>query len=187
MKMFDGRDKPPKAYPNTRLRSAETQAVRSWALYSDCEQYRYRLRRIWSAESPSRVAFLMLNPSTASEIANDPTVERCERRARQMGYGGFEVVNIFAYRATNPKALYNVKDPAGQHHLQAIDDAISTNDSLICAWGAHGKLNDQGARIRDFVFARSDAVYHLGLTKHGEPRHPLYLSYDVSPEPWSIL
>ena len=58
----------------------------SWAIYSDCERYRYTLRREWGGGSGG-VTFVMLNPSTATEVQNDPTVERCERRARAMGLG----------------------------------------------------------------------------------------------------
>ena len=67
----------------------------STAVYSDCERYRYSLTRIWNPAGP-KVLFVMLNPSTATEVQNDPTVERCERRARALGFGGFRVTNIFA-------------------------------------------------------------------------------------------
>jgi hypothetical protein len=67
----------------------------SVAIYSDCENYRYALTRIWD-EAAGKVAFVMLNPSTATEVQNDPTVERCERRARALGFGAFRVCNIFA-------------------------------------------------------------------------------------------
>ena len=67
----------------------------SVAVYSDCERYRYALTRVWDPLGP-RLSFVMLNPSTATEVQNDPTVERCERRARALGFGGFRVTNIFA-------------------------------------------------------------------------------------------
>ena len=73
----------------------------SVAEYSDCEKYRYKLTRIWEPAG-RKVLFVMLNPSTATEVQNDPTVERCERRARTLGYGGFRVTNIFAWRDTDP-------------------------------------------------------------------------------------
>ena len=74
----------------------------SVAIYSDCERYRYSLTRVWD-ETGGKVHFVMLNPSTATEVQNDPTVERCERRARALGYGAFRVTNIFAWRDTDPK------------------------------------------------------------------------------------
>ena len=67
----------------------------SIAEYSDCEAYSYTLTRVWD-EAGQRALFIMLNPSTATELQNDPTVERCERRARALGYGAFRVLNIFA-------------------------------------------------------------------------------------------
>ena len=82
----------------------------STAVYSDCENYRYSLTRVWTPEA-ERVLFVMLNPSKATEIENDPTVERCERRARALGFGGFQVTNIFAWRETSPKLMRQAKDP----------------------------------------------------------------------------
>ncbi|MCF6276041.1 MAG: DUF1643 domain-containing protein, partial [Robiginitomaculum sp.] len=74
------------------------------AVFSDCRTWRYRLAQIWD-ESKEPLYWLMLNPSTADEVKNDPTVERCERRARMWGYGGSVVLNIFSYRATDPKDM----------------------------------------------------------------------------------
>ena len=74
----------------------------STAIYSDCRSYRYSLTRVWEAEG-RKVNFVMLNPSTATEVQNDPTVERCEQRARALGFGAFCVTNIFAWRDTDPK------------------------------------------------------------------------------------
>ncbi|OZA02269.1 MAG: hypothetical protein B7Y02_16985, partial [Rhodobacterales bacterium 17-64-5] len=83
----------------------------SEAVYSECERYRYLLARVWGPGA--KVMFVMLNPSTATEVQNDPTVERCERRARVLGFGAFCVTNIFAYRATDPKVMRAVADPVG--------------------------------------------------------------------------
>ncbi len=93
-------------------RSHQKGDAASTALYSDCETYRYQLTRVWNAPGP-RVLFVMLNPSTATEAQNDPTVERCERRARALGFGAFQVVNIFAFRATDPRVMRAASDPVG--------------------------------------------------------------------------
>ncbi len=146
---------------------------RSEALYSECEQYRYRLRRIWG--DGKTLCFVMLNPSTASELKNDPTVERCERRARSLGYAAFEVVNIFALRATDPKALYAHDDPIGPMNDACILEAAKAADRVLMAWGVHGKLNGRADEVRALLSGIQ--AYHLGLTKAGEPRHPLYVSY----------
>src|SRR6056297_2193666 len=84
----------------------------SEAVYSDCLRYRYALTRVWDAGG-LRVLFIMLNPSKATEVQNDPTVERCERRARALGYGAFRVMNIFAWRETDPKRLRAAPEPTG--------------------------------------------------------------------------
>ena len=117
----------------------------STAVYSDCEKYRYSLTRVWD-DNGARVTFVMLNPSTATEVQNDPTVERCERRARALGYGGFCVTNIFAWRDTDPRKMRAAAEPVGPQTGQPL--------------------------------------FHLGLSKAGHPRHPLYLPYSQAPEPW---
>ena len=96
--------------------------AQSTALYSDCLSYRYSLRRVWDLNG-KRVHFVMLNPSTATEVQNDPTVERCERRARALGYGAFCVTNIFAWRETDPKKMRAVPDPIGAYNDEAISKA----------------------------------------------------------------
>ena len=159
----------------------------SVAVYSDCEKYRYLLTRIWDPSRP-RALFIMLNPSTATEVQNDPTVERCERRARTLGFGGFRVTNIFAYRATDPKVMRAQIDPVGPENDAAIRDSLDwasgPNDQIICAWGAHGAHLDRGAAVTALLRASGRDLRHLGLTKAGAPRHPLYIAYDRQPEPW---
>ncbi|MEO1422074.1 MAG: DUF1643 domain-containing protein, partial [Pseudomonadota bacterium] len=108
----------------------------SSAQYSDCERYRYDLTRVW-ARGERRAMFLMLNPSTATEVQNDPTVERCERRARTLGFGAFRVCNIFAYRATDPKEMRVQADPVGPLNDAAIVEGCDWADTVVCAWGTH--------------------------------------------------
>jgi hypothetical protein len=155
----------------------------SVAQYSDCERYRYTLTRTWDANGP-RVAFVMLNPSTATEIQNDPTVERCERRARTLGFGAFRVCNIFAFRATDPRNMRAQTDPIGQHNDTAIIDACTWADQIICAWGTHGAHLNRGPQIETLLRAQSKPLHHLGLSKAGHPKHPLYIGYAVQPEQW---
>ena len=110
----------------------------SVAIYSDCEKYRYALTRTWDAEG-GKVLFVMLNPSTATEVQNDPTVERCERRAHALGFGAFRVCNIFAYRATDPRDMRTQDDPNGPDNDAAILEAADWADAIVCAWGTHGE------------------------------------------------
>ncbi|KEO54191.1 DUF1643 domain-containing protein [Thioclava pacifica] len=159
----------------------------SVAVYSDCEGYRYLLTRVWDETKP-RALFIMLNPSTATEVQNDPTVERCERRARALGFGAFRVTNIFAYRATDPKVMRAQPDPVGPENDTAIRESLDwaggPGDRIICAWGAHGAHLDRGAAVERLLRATGRELHHLGLTKAGAPKHPLYIAYEHQPEPW---
>lgn len=155
----------------------------STAVYSPCESYRYALTRIWNPQG-RRVTFVMLNPSTATEVQNDPTVERCERRARALGYGAFRVCNIFAFRATDPKVMRAHPDPIGPANDAAILEGADWAEAVICAWGTHGAHLDRGIAVEALLRASGRPLFHLGLSLAGHPRHPLYIGYDRQPEPW---
>ena len=155
----------------------------SVAHYSDCERYRYDLTRIWD-EQGRRVAFVMLNPSTATEVQNDPTVERCERRARALGYGAFRVTNIFAWRDTDPRLMRKAADPIGPANDAAITDACHWADTVVAAWGTHGEHLNRGPQVETLMRATGKPLHHLGLSKAGHPKHPLYISYETQPVMW---
>ena len=154
----------------------------STALYSPCTLYRYALTRVW-APGP-RALFVMLNPSTATEVQNDPTVERCERRARALACGSFAVANIFAFRATDPKVMRAAADPTGPDNDATILSLVDEADQIICAWGSHGSHLDRGAQVQALLRATGRPLYHLGLTQAGQPTHPLYISYTRQPAEW---
>lgn len=155
----------------------------SEALYSDCETYRYSLTRIWDEALP-KLLFIMLNPSKATEVQNDPTIERCERRSRALGYGGFRAVNIFALRETDPYAMRKHHAPEGPDNARILTESCDWADTILAAWGSHGEHLDQGYKTRDRLFGAGHEMHHFGLTKHGHPRHPLYVAYARQPEPW---
>ncbi len=154
----------------------------SGAVFSDCRKYRYLLWRYWS-DAPKAV-FIMLNPSTADEVENDPTVERCERRARSMGFGGLRVANIFALRSTDPLALYSHPDPVGNGNDESIRVSVDGAGIVICAWGGHGNLNDRGKRVLNLIRETGAIPHFLHLNNDGTPKHPLYVGYDVKPKVW---
>ena len=157
----------------------------STAVYSDCEAYRYLLTRVWNPDG-QRALFVMLNPSTATETQNDPTVERCERRARALGFGAFRVTNIFAFRATDPRVMRAQPDPVGPANDAAIaQSAAEWADRIICAWGTHGAWLDRGRHVETLLRTTDHPLYTLGLTQDGHPKHPLYIGYDVQPRLWS--
>lgn len=155
----------------------------STALYSPCQNYRYTLTRIWNPGGP-KALFVMLNPSTATEVQNDPTVERCERRARALGFGAFRVCNIFAYRATDPKVMRAQAEPVGPGNDAAIAESALWADRVLCAWGTHGAHLERGAAVEALLRGTGQRLYHLGLSKAGHPKHPLYIGYDQQPVPW---
>lgn len=155
----------------------------STAIYSDCERYRYSLTRVWDDTAP-RVLFIMLNPSTATEVQNDPTVERCERRARTLGYGAFCVCNIFAYRATAPKDMRAQSDPIGPDNDTSIKQAVTWTNDIVCAWGTHGEHKKRGPEMERILRTQPKPLTHLGLSIAGHPKHPLYIGYKVQPQVW---
>ncbi len=164
-------------------RSHQKGDAASVAVYSDCERYRYSLTRVWEPEG-QRALFIMLNPSTATEVQNDPTVERCERRARTLGFGAFRVLNIFAWRATDPRNMRRAEDPVGPGNDAAILESLDWADRIICAWGTHGEHLGRGPEVAALLRAAGRPLYHLGLSKAGHPKHPLYIGYAVQPVLW---
>lgn len=168
------------------IKHHEDDHSKSVAVFSDCERYRYLLTRIWDPAG-RKALFIMLNPSTADEIKNDPTVERCERRARALGFGAFRVCNIFAFRATDPKVMRAASNPNGSENDAAIIDSCGWADQVICAWGTHGAYQNRGDAVANLVKASGQSALHLGLSKAGHPKHPLYISYATQPEPWLEL
>ncbi len=158
----------------------------STATYSDCERYRYALTRTWDAAG-KRVLFVMLNPSKATEVQNDPTVERCERRARALGFGAFQVANIFAWRDTDPFQMRKAKDPVGPENDATLLNGAAWADQVIAAWGTHGVHRHRGPAVEALLRETGMPLYSLGLSKHGHPKHPLYISYTQQPILWDAF
>lgn len=144
------------------------------AVISDCEKYRYLLRRTWDHAKP-RALLIMLNPSTADARQDDATIRSCVRLLGRLGYGSMEVVNVFAYRATNPDELAKQADPIGPRNLTIIEAAISRCDVAICAWGAYPPAKQHAIEPLNAIRSQRPAVYCFGKTKHGAPKHPLYI------------
>jgi hypothetical protein len=178
----------------------------SGAIFSDDMKYRYRLWRCWKPELP-RACFILLNPSTADEIANDPTVERQIRRverwkdrnatlfgeaaATAREFGSLEVVNVCAWRSSDPSALYEVEDPVGDENGEAIhtacESALDTEGIVICGWGTHADKLDAGKYTLHQILLDSLGnmpLCALKLNQDGTPVHPLYLPYDIPPRKW---
>jgi hypothetical protein len=155
--------------------------VKSNAHFSPCKRYRYWLRRVWDDQKPILV-WLMCNPSVASETVEDPTVAKCQKYARAWGYGGIIVVNIFALRSTDPKALYEsdspISDPVDPERNDLTILEVCTGRRVIAAWGVHGKHLGRGRKVLELLAGKLEC---LKVTKDGHPGHPLYCKDDVVP------
>lgn len=161
----------------------EDDAVKS-AVISDCGTYRYRLSRSWAAGP--RMLFVMLNPSTADASIDDPTIRRCIGFAKRQGCGFLQVVNLFAYRATDPDALLNCPvDPVGPENYRHIKAATEEATYVVAAWGAHKSATPAAVSI---LPPRASLIaLCLGRTKSGAPRHPLYVRGDAPLISWQTL
>lgn len=156
----------------------------SGADLSACGRYRFRLWRSWEP-ALGAVTFVMLNPSTADAHRDDPTIRKCIGYARAWGRGGIEVVNLFAWRATDPRevvrALRRRDDVVGPGNDEAILAAAQRARIVVAAWGALDEASDRAEDVLRLLGGAGIAVHHLGLSKDGAPRHPLYLRADTRP------
>jgi hypothetical protein len=143
--------------------------------------YRYALWR-HIGDSRSRVLFIMLNPSTADETIDDPTIRRCTAFARRWGYGRLEVCNLFAYRATDPRELRRVADPVGPLNDAMIARAAKRADCVVVAWGVQGARSPRADIVTGLLGAST--LCCVGSTLEGFPRHPLYVRSDSRLAPW---
>jgi hypothetical protein len=156
------------------------------AEFSEDRVFRYTLERVWwPTPNQHQVAFIGLNPSTADEQQDDPTVRRCIRYAKKWGYSGMVMLNIFAIRGTDPRILRSprdIKGPLNDHHIARIIQRAETQLVIGC-WGNWGELHGRGKDVIGLVKSARRQLYRLGpLTKLGHPRHPLYLKGDLQPE-----
>ncbi len=136
--------------------------------------YRYTLRRELAPLLPGpRVLFVMLNPSTATDDIDDPTIRRCIDFAKRWGCSSLSVVNLFAARATDPRELKRMDDPIGPDNDLTIMSEAARADTVVLAWGVHGAYLGRDQDV--LVLLRPLKPRHLGLTKDGHPRHPLYV------------
>lgn len=139
----------------------------------------YALWRTWS-EDDGHVMFIGLNPSTADETEDDPTIRRCIGFAKSWGYGGIYMLNLFAFRATDPQVMKAAADPVGPSNDEFLCMYAESAGLVVVAWGAHGVHHRRDEAVRRLI----SPLHHLGLTKSGQPKHPLYLRGDTKPRAW---
>lgn len=146
------------------------------AIFDRSQTYRYSLWRSWS-KAP-KIGFVMLNPNRADANLNDPTIRRCIGFAQAWGYGGLEVVNLFAYRAKTPQLLKQAKDPIGKDNDRYLITLPQRVEKIVLAWGNWGSLWGRDRAVIQ-LFDQQE-IYCLGQTKAGQPCHPLYLKRDTT-------
>jgi hypothetical protein len=199
---------PPMPYFGGKQRSADRIAAGDWRLraladanilpgfggvqcsaeLSPCGRYRYTLTRRWTAGLPV-MTFVMLNPSTAA-VVDDPTTRRCIAFARAAGCGGLSLVNLMAWRATNPRDLRTVEDPVGPDNDRWILYTVVTNHPgpLVLAWGSGADWARARARAHTvLVLLAGRPLLCLGLTASGQPRHPLYVKAVTQLRPFNLF
>ncbi len=168
-------------------RNRKTLEIRK-ARYSDCEKFRYSLEikfgtGLFPRVNPAMIAWIGLNPSTATERANDNTVTRCVNWTREWGYSGMTMLNLYAYRATDPKDMIAAGYPVGEETDRIIRRVCLKAAKVILCYGNHG----QGERVMD-LFRILDGIqcHAMRITKAGRPEHPLYLKGSTVPVPYDF-
>lgn len=162
--------------------------VHKHAVISEDGVYRYSLERVWAADKV-QLGWVMLNPSTADADKDDATIRKCMKYARAWGFGGIYVVNLFAFRASKPVNLpKDIDEATGPYNVDYVYEVLGAMD-MVAAWGAHDQALASPIRRQVLMTGRAHSqmispVLALGLTKHGEPRHPLYMKDDVEPVRW---
>lgn len=152
------------------------------AILSDDRKYRYSLWRRWNLEFP-QLTWIMLNPSTADENKDDATIRRVINFTRAWGFGGFDVINLFALRATDPVELLVVPDPVGPENDYYFT-RIPPEQKIIAAWGAWGKGNYLNRASTVAELLRDRPIFCLGRTVTGQPKHPVRLAAATKLEEW---
>lgn len=161
--------------------------MKKGAVISDCGQYRYALYRAWA--SPPLCVFIMLNPSTADADLDDPTIRRCVSFAQREACGGLWVVNLFAFRATEPKDMKAASDPIGPDNSAALEKTLlrarMCGYPVIAAWGAHGTYKAADVFVAELAKKHQITLQCFGVTGAGQPKHPLYIKADAPLIEWT--
>jgi hypothetical protein len=152
------------------------------AVFSPCRLYRYTLWRRWSTvgEPDKFLQVIGLNPSTADETQDDPTIRRCIDFAKRWGYGALCMTNLFAWRDTLPENMKKAADPVGEENDRWLAAVAGAAGMTLAAWGKHGSHLGRAKK----VLAMLPQVHYLKLNGDGSPGHPLYIKGDTLPKPF---
>lgn len=154
--------------------------MRKTTQFSECRRYRYTLWREWGSSglfhsnSDRYLMVVGLNPSTADETLDDPTIRKCIGFAKRWGFGALCMTNLFAFRATDPKVMMSESDPVGPECDEWLWRCADGTGSILAAWGNHGSHLGRASTVSQMF---PDLIC-LGTNKDGSPKHPLYVSYE---------
>jgi len=156
----------------------------SGATFSSCRTWRYVLWRTWGSAAPA--VFIGLNPSTADETEDDPTIRRCIGYAQAWGAGGLRMLNLYGIRSTDPRPVFDgsISDPVGPDNNRHILGESMAASVVVAAWGAFPGAVARGDRVAAMLGCAGVRLHVLRLTKGGCPAHPLYLPRGLVPIPW---
>jgi hypothetical protein len=151
-------------------------------IFSPYRLYRYTLWREWDMMNPTFVQFIGLNPSTADEIQDDPTIRRCIDYAKRWGFGALCMTNAFAWRDTDPRKMKGQPHPIGPDNDRWLTAIAREAGVVVAAWGNHGEHMGRDSEICKLI----NNLHCLKITKNtGQPSHPLYLSKLLTPIPYA--
>lgn len=151
------------------------------AVFSEDGKYRYVLWRVWNKSRPIRLQ-IGLNPSKAGAIKNDPTITRGMVRADRDSFGGFLMGNLYGFISTNPDALLRVGDSIGLENDIYLKQMIELSAQHLCGWGSFRAVEKRAS----IVLALIKEPYCLGVNHDGQPKHPLYIGYDVPATKYTV-
>ena len=149
--------------------------------FSKSKLYRYSLKRAWATDSNNQVLFIGLNPSTADSQFDDPTIRRCVKFAICWGFNSLEVVNLFAFRATDPIDLFNEESPIGRYNDDWIKRAHNRSKLTVACWGSAGMYKGRSSKVAKYL----ENLFCIRKNKDNSPAHPLYLNSKLSPIPFN--
>lgn len=164
-------------------------SVRRETIFSPCRKYRYTLWREWGCDlfegdgicrDKKFIQFIGLNPSTADETQDDPTIRRCIGFAKSWGYEAMFMTNLFAWRETDSTKLPKIVAPIGPDNDMWLMEIGSEAQVSIAAWGTKGSILNR----QDWIHMLIPNLHCLRITKDGFPEHPLYLPKNLKPIPW---
>lgn len=152
--------------------------ISSDAKISENEIYRYFLKRKW-LDNDKVMTYIMLNPSKADALKDDPTIRKCVKLAMREECGSIYVVNLFALRSSKPAELYVNNDPVGPENNFWINKIVKQSQIIVAAWGNHGHFLNRDIEVLNILKSLGLKLYCLGLNKNGSPKHPLARSISI--------